>query len=244
MKLPTLTTALRWLTHSSAGLAVLAAVLAIGLFLGGRLSAPRGLSPTDAADLVRRSGDSAVASYRRNVGALVPQLQDSVRYYRSKAAAAVRIVVRHDTVTVHDTAAVIVASADSSAGVVHFRDTTVVGLAIRESLTVAPLPRRAERHLSVAAEPDTVLAALLQLPGGLERFTAFAAGHGVSAQVTNAAAVAPRQGPGVVSQAVSVASLASCVLAGVELGGGHGGAVVYASGSGCLLGALRTLAHH
>lgn len=222
--------------------AAIAVGLAAALFAAGRLTSPPGVSPADAANIARRAGDSAVVSYSKSVNAVIGRLADSVTFYRGKAEAGAKVVVRHQAVTVHDAAPV-----QTSATTAPPIDTARIpmpaidsgGIQVAETLTVAPRPALVWRSLHLALEADTVLVALLKTKDGLERFTAAGTRAGLKVSVADAAAVAPNEHR-TLKAALTAATLAGCTLAGYELGRGRDGSGVALAigGTVCAGGAL------
>jgi hypothetical protein len=134
--------------------------------------------------------DSAVVELvsARDVAAIVPVLQDSIRTYAGRIQYSTRIVIRRDTVRLIDTLAV-----DSLTDSVTFPPVTRDGITVLERLTFAPPipPTRISRALGVAVQPDTLSLALLRMPDGLLRFIAAAERTGVRLQVVDAAGIQP-----------------------------------------------------
>ena len=213
---------------------VIAAAVGLALFLAGRFSRAPGIDAEDAAELARHAGDSAVLSYRKSVEEVVPELRDSIRYYKGKAEAGVRIVVRRVPVLVRDTTRDTTAAAPVDTAEMALPVVVQDGVTATETLTVAPRPAYLARSLALAFDSDTILAALLRTPEGLQRFTAAGTRAGLQVHVADAAGVQPKQGRGLVRTSVTVLTLASCVVAGRELGQDRGGTVLLVSGSTCL----------
>jgi len=136
----------------------------------------------------RDAGDSATAAVSaRYLRDLVAPLRDSLAAYQATPVAAARIVVRRDTVRTVDTVSVQDQTPDSA--LVRFPDLDTNGVQIRERLVIYPAPllnTEVYRYLQLSVTPDTVLAALLQLPDGSQRFAALASGQGY-AKVVDAA---------------------------------------------------------
>ncbi len=225
---------------------VLAAILGCAAFLFGRASKPDGISPAAAAQLARRAGDSAVASYSKPIAQVIGSLQESVTFYRGKAQAGAKIVVGHQAVTIHDQAPV---QTSANPGSVTRLDTAQVvlpaidsgGIQLAESLTVSPAPNLVLRALHVTVDPDTILVALLKTPEGLQRFTAAGTAAGLRVSVADAAAVAPASGRSLGHVLRTVLVLSSCVVTGVEAADPHRSAVVLIGGAaGCGVGGALT----
>lgn len=204
------------------------AVLAVAFF-GGRCSAAAGVSPEAAAELARHAGDSAVTSYRKSIASVIGGLEDSVKHYKAEAQAGAKIVIRRAVLTREDTAKIVAAmpTCDSTSRrtltpCVPRADTATVplpevrdtgGVAIAETLRVAPPPVFLTRRLALRFEPDTLLVAFLRTPEGLNRFTAIGTRAGLKVSVADAAAVAPpkeRHGPGL----LDVLGAGSCLAGG------------------------------
>ncbi|HXH63072.1 MAG TPA: hypothetical protein VNG95_02750 [Gemmatimonadales bacterium] len=223
--------------------AAIAVALAGALFAAGRLTAPPGVSPADAADLARHAGDSAVASYRKSVADVIGPLEDSVRYYRGTAQAGARVVVQHPSGAVHDAAPTVQTSANTPAPIDTARlpmpRIDSAGIQIAETLTVAPRPALLQRAIWFAVVPDTVLVALLKTKEGLQRFTAAGTRAGLKVSVADAAAVAPNEHR-TLKAALTAATIAGCAVAGYELGRGRdgNGMVTVIGGTVCAGGAL------
>lgn len=204
------------------GAVVAAATLIGGVAIGVALT-KRGPSPTDLANLARRSGDSAVTAYRSGpelkafVGAA---LKDTVDHYQAEVKAAVKIVIQRVPVPIHDTAWIPRDSSvtpDSNVDVV-FPIYVQDGVTVTETTTVRPRPSFVARRLLVSFNADTVIAALLQTPDGLGRFTAAATRKtGLQVSIGNAVqqAVGRRTA---VDRAVDLAAYGSCILAGIGFG--------------------------
>lgn len=204
---------------------ILAGVAVLGVaFVGGRCSAAAGVSPEAAAELARHAGDSAVTSYRKSVASVIGGLEDSVKHYKAEAQAGAKIVIRRAVLTREDTAKIVAAVARTE-GAPAFPpqvDTATVplpevrdtgGVAIAETLRVAPPPVFLTRRLALRFEPDTLLVAFLRTPEGLNRFTAIGTRAGLKVSVADAAAVAPpqeRHGPGL----LDVLGAGSCLAGG------------------------------
>lgn len=208
MKLPTAQSVLLFL-----GLVAVAFVI-------GWCAKPAGLDPGEVAELKRAAGDSAVASFRRDVQDVTTELRDSVRYYRGEALAGVRVVIRRVPVTVHDTVPMRPVPGDSLA-----TDTVEIGMppltqggvSIAETLAVAPRPRFLGRRLGLTFDTDTLVAALLRTPDGLQRFTAIGTRAGLEVRTVDAAVVDPGR-PNRGRVAVGVATATGCGMAGWGLG--------------------------
>lgn len=173
--------------------------LAVGMVAAGLVAFalawwlhPKGVPLERVAALVRAAGDSAVASYDRDVQATLSELRDSVRHYKAEAVAGARVVIRRVPVLVADTTRRATAAAPADTAHVAMPAVHQDGVTVEESLTVAPAPALLARRLFITWDPDTVLVALLRTPDGLQRFTALATRAGVGATVVDAAATAPK----------------------------------------------------
>lgn len=216
-----------------------ASTLATSLaWFAGRCSAPQtGIKPEDAAELVRRAGDSAVASYRKDIGDVIGPLEDSVRFYRGKATAGARIVVAHAGGSAHRAPALPVpdTAARSDTSTAHLVADPIVqnGVTITQDFTISPTPRRFEQNISWQLDPDTILVAILQTPEGLTRFTAAGTTAGLRVSVADAAALKPKDAHG--RNVWDWLGAGSCVLAGVTAAKEQWGTAAGAGGACGLL---------
>jgi len=221
------------------GLAIaFAATFVAGTFVN------RGYDDADIADARREGGDSATAAVStKYLNEVVKPMQDSIDFYKAKPQAAAKIVVRRDTVRIADTITLAATPVGDSA-VLEWPLYKDRGVAVAETLTVAPAPpmgTRFRRALGIAIAPDTILAALLRLPGGSQRFSALALGQGyVSAEVVDAA----RRGTATpfLSRAASVGGTGACVASTAFLVSGSDAWVAIGStGVACLAHVYREL---
>lgn len=234
------------------GWAALAAIMVIGAFFFGRSSKPDGISPAAAAELARKAGDSAIASYSKPIAQVIGRLEDSVKFYKGTSQAGAKIVVQHQTVGIQDQASLQTSatpSSDTNGAVIRIDTARVpmppidsAGVQLAETLTVSPRPSLVRRAVWFAIAPDTILVALLKTPEGLQRFTAAGTAAGLRVSVADAAATLPARRSAGARVALTVLTLGSCGLLGVELGTSHTSApIAIGSGAVCAGGAALEL---
>lgn len=215
-------------------------IVGVAVFVLTWWMVPRGIDPTDAAELARHAGDSAVASYKKSVADVIGPLEDSVRFYRGKAQAGVRIVVQRAGGSARDTTR---APAPSAADTTPPAVAVVVppliqkdGITIAETLHVSPPPVLLERRIGWAVDPDTIVAALIRTPEGLERFTAMGTRAGLEVRVVDAAVTRPPDRRAL-KFALNLVTVGSCALLGWGVGAENGTATT-AGASGCAGGVV------
>ncbi len=229
------------------GWAALAAIVAIAAFFFGRSSVPAGISPADAAQLARRAGDSAIASYSKPIAQVIGRLTDSIAFYKGTGEAGAKIVVSHQTIAVHDQAPVQTSATPSETAT---RDTVSIpmraidsaGVQIAETLTVSPRPSLVQRAIWFTLEPDTILVALLKTKEGLQRFTAAGTAAGLKVTVADAAATPTRSRSSGARTVLTFVTVGGCTLLGVELGKQNTSApLAIGGGALCAAGGLLSL---
>lgn len=164
---------MRW---NHVGTLIVAAAFLLGGWWLGQLFGPRGLSPDEVAELVRRAGDSAVVVYRdaetvRRAAAVA--LGNVPAGVARNPTLVVKVRTPADTVRIIDT--VVVAPQTDSVLSVPFPDLDTNGISISDTVTLTPAPSREtrfSRSLHVTWNPDTLTVALLRDPAGFDRVVA------------------------------------------------------------------------
>jgi hypothetical protein len=194
----------------------------VGGLLFSRATVERGIPRDRVHELLRGAGDSAVTAFRSSsemADFVAAALKDTVEYYDAEVRAAARIVVRRDTVhqvdTVHVEAAV--ASIAGDTATLALPEIRQDGIAVAETLTVAPQPSLLLRAAHISFEPDTILAALLRTPEGIDRFSAAAVGTGRFVSIADAAQL-ERRGHRTLNNVIRGITVAGCVATGIGIG--------------------------
>jgi hypothetical protein len=222
----------------SVALALIGLALAGGL-LFGRASVERGIPRDRVHELLREAGDSAVTAFRSSsemADFVAGALKDTVEYYDAEVRAAARIVLRRDTVrqvdTVHVEAAV--ASITGDTATLALPEIRQDGIAVAETLTVAPQPSLLLRAAHISLEPDTILAALLRTADGIDRFSAAAVGTGRFITIADAAQLRRREHK-TLNMIVRALTVGGCFATGLGVGM-ENTALTLGGGSVCLGG--------
>ncbi len=197
-------------------------VAGLGVFFLGRATAVTGIDRETVSDLLRASGDSAVTAFRsgNEMKEFVSEaLSDTVQFYDAEVRAATKIVIRRDTIRIQGERIVINRPVDTTP-----QDTILValplieqnGITVAESLLIQPPPNLLERSTVIFFDPDTIIAAILRTPDGIDRFAAAGLSSGTQATVIDAAQLRVRERRGL-KDAIRGLTLVSCVVFGYLL---------------------------
>lgn len=195
--------------------------------------------------MLREAGDSAVVAYRSSSELedfVSAALADTIDHYNAEVQAATKIVVRRQTVTIHDTVPApqpIAMRGDTAT--VELPPKTENGVTLADTLEVSPPPDFLLRHGTMSFEPDTVIAALLRTEDGIDRFTAAMVGEGFQVSIADAATLRPKRET-TFDRIAAVLTAGSCLVAGWALGSDDAPkAALYGASATCGTGLLKGL---
>jgi hypothetical protein len=215
------------------------ALALLGGVLWGRSMVDPGIPRDEIHELLREAGDSAVTAFKSSSEMedfVAEALEDTVEHYKAEVRAAARIVVRRDTIrqvdTVHVEASIAAVTGDTVTLALPPIDSA--GVVLAETLTVAPQPSLLLRATHISFEPDTILAALLRTPEGIDRFSAAAVRSGRFVSIADAAQLEQRENQ-VLKGVIRGLTLASCIVAGIGIGQ-ENTTLTAAGGAGCMAG--------
>lgn len=213
--------------------------LSVGGYFLGMFTVDKGMDREAVSDLLRAAGDSAVTAFRSGSemeNFVSGALSDTVDHYQAEVRAATRIVVRRETVTIRDTVPLVlpVAAPEDTVEIV-FPLVQQEGITLAESLTVHPPPDLLQRRIGISFDADTIIAAILRTPEGVDRFAAAGLGPNLEATVIDAAQIRTRN-TNTVQQVIQVLTVAGCFVSGYALSDSQT-QVALISGGVCAAGA-------